>query len=467
MAWIALLHLSILPPSNLPQPSASPPSAPLSALPVTPEVAKVCGSTLELAHWALQFTPHVACVDEALRERAWQAVLIDAAPSLRLWGGMPRLLARLREEGAEVGLAQLATGSTGLVALARLHAKQTAGPIRRIDDLPLHALSAAWPHLETLHQIGCTTWGQLAAMPRGGITRRFGVSLLDALDKAYGRKSEIYSWLVLPEVFSIRHELQANVEDARGLLFAASRQLKLLQAWLRARHQGIVACQFTWLLDIRRNTPERGEFVLQTAQATQDIKHLERLLAEHLNQIELPAPAHSLQLCSLRCEALPEHTNSLLPDERSSGEPLHYFIERVASKLGAQAIRRPLLRADHRPEATQRWISAAQPHAAQASAYPVEKSSLHTFRPAWLMAEPLPLLVRDDKPFYHGPLQLVQGPERLEASLLVDAQPERENAPEPVARDYFMAWNAHAGLLWIFRERLVTQPGWYLHGLFA
>jgi protein ImuB len=422
----------------------------------------------------MQFTPHVTCIRESLRERCWEAVLMETAASLRLWGGLPHLLELLCGQGKELGLAHLATGSTGLVALARLHAQSSSITIRQIDDLPLHTLAAAWPHLATLAQMGCTTWGHLAAMPRGGITRRFGVELLNALDQAYGRKPETYTWLSVPETFSTRHEMHANVETASGLLFTASRQLKLLQAWLRARHQGIVACQFTWLLDVRRNAPPKGEFILQTAQPTQDIKHLERLLAEHLDRIALPAPAHTLELRSSRSEALPQQTQNLLLEEERTGEPLHYFIERVASKLGADAVRRPVLRADHRPEAAQIWISATQAASAaevsQLHDSPLASHSSNTsnaFRPAWLMATPLRLLVRDDKPYYQGALKLIQGPERLESSVLVDAAPSLETAPEPMARDYFIAWNAHAGLLWIFRERLAEQPGWYLHGLFV
>jgi protein ImuB len=422
----------------------------------------------------LQFTPHVTCIHASWRERVWDAVLMEAAASLRLWGGLKRLIELLHAQGSDLGLAHLATGSTGLVALARLYSRQQGLAVQQVDALPLEMLAAAWPHLEALHPMGCTTWGQLGAMPRGGITRRFGANLLDALDKAYGRKPETYTWLKLPEVFEVRHELLANVETAQGLLFTASRQLKLLQAWLRARHQGIVACQFTWLLDIRRHAPPQGEFILQTAQPTQDIKHLERLLGEHLNRIELPAPAHTLCLRSLRCEPLPENTVSLLLEDGVQGEPLHYFVERVASKLGADAICRPVLRADHRPEAVQRWVSAAL----LASGSELEKISLHApdqFRPAWLMAKPLRLLVRDDKPFYQGALKLVQGPERVEASTLVDQasgaestqELPTESAPDAVARDYFIAWNEHAGLLWIFRERLVAQPGWYLHGMFG
>ncbi len=407
----------------------------------------------------------------AWREHTWDAVLLDTAASLRLWGGLPSLLALLEPQGRELGLARLATGSTGLEALARLYSAQSdkaAAP--SIGELLLQNLSAAWPHLQILHQMGCTSWGQLDAMPRGGITRRFGASLLVALDQAYGRKSEAYTWLTAPEVFTVSHELHANVDNASGLLFTASRQLKLLQAWLRARHLGVLSCQLTWLLDIRRNAAPRGEFILQTGEPTQDIKHLERLLSEHLDRIELPAPAHTLQLRSLRCEALPQISESLLPDEQRRGEPLHVFIERVASKLGAGSVCRPVMRADHRPEAAQHWISAALPFGAvkQTAKYVLSAAhAAHSYRPAWLMAEPLRLLVQGDKPYYQGPLKLLQGPERIESSFLVDAVSAATTQPTGLARDYFMAWSANAGLLWIFRERLSEQPGWYLHGLFA
>lgn len=421
-------------------------------------------STQELAHWALQFTPYVSRFCVAQGGRAWDAVLMDARASLRLWGGLPRLLGLLREQGSPLGLARLATGLTGAVALARLHAQNSNQPIRQVDDLPLAALPAAWPHLDTLQQMGCATWGQLAAMPRGGITRRFGTIVLHALDQAYGRKSEAYSWIASPEVFAVSHELHANVENASGLLAVATPQLMLLQAWLRVRHQGVLSCQFTWLLDARRNCALRGELILQTAQPTQDVEHIERLLSEHLAQIELPAPAHTLQLRSLRCEALPQITKSLLIEEQHSGEPLHFFIERVASKLGADAICRPILQADHRPEHAQRWLGAASSVAAVRALAPMLHGA-HLYRPAWLMRQPLRLLVQSDKPYYQGKLQLMHGPERVESSILVDAVANIE--PQAVARDYFIAWNASAGLLWIFRERLIGEPGWYLQGLFA
>jgi protein ImuB len=80
-------------------------------------------------------------------------------------------------------------------------------------------------------------------------------------------------------------------------------------------------------------------------------------------------------------------------------------------------------------------------------------------------------LVRQERPYYQGPLTLMHGPERIEASVLADAQSntstETNSRIGAIARDYFVAWSAHAGLLWIYRERAQQEAGWFLHGLFA
>ena len=42
------------------------------------------------------------------------------------------------------------------------------------DALPLHSLSAAREHLATLSRLGCNTWGNVRALPRGGVARTPG-----------------------------------------------------------------------------------------------------------------------------------------------------------------------------------------------------------------------------------------------------------------------------------------------------
>ena len=125
---------------------------------------------------ALQFTPRVAQVDEAL--------LLEVSTSQRLWGGQDRLLRRLLRRRADP--VPYAEGATHLVALAllRLQLRGHAVPADLPGGLPLTVLTAALPWAGTLARTGCNTWGQLRALPRGGVARRFGAPLLDALARS-------------------------------------------------------------------------------------------------------------------------------------------------------------------------------------------------------------------------------------------------------------------------------------------
>ena len=73
----------------------------------------------------------------------------------------------------------LAQGATSLVALARLRmrARGQQPPADLPGELPLDTLSAAREHLDVLAHLGCRSWGEVAALPRGGLTRRFGKEL--------------------------------------------------------------------------------------------------------------------------------------------------------------------------------------------------------------------------------------------------------------------------------------------------
>ena len=82
-------------------------------------------------------------------------------------------------------------------------------------------------------------------------------------------------------------------------------------------------------------------------------------------------------------------------------------------------------------------------------------------------------------PEAQGPLQLLLGPQRLEggwwhrspgflADRAADDAPVSPQTAHTAVRDYWVAHNAQAGLLWIFHTRLAAQGGaWFLHGKFA
>ena len=428
----------------------------------------------------LRFTPRVARVEEAL--------VLEVAGSWRLFGGPEALLhALLAPDAPLVALpaTQWARASTALVALAllRLKGRGLAPPPRVPDDLPLPVLTAAAPHVPWLERSGCRTWGQLRALPRDAVARRFGAALLDALDTAWGLRPERYPWLTLPEVFDQGMELPVLASTAPELMEAAQHLLAQLQLWLRARHQGVLAFELEWALDLRRldgvALPPCQQLQVCTAQATQALAHLRRLTGEQLARASLAAPAKHLRLRTLETAPWVGASRSFLPEDNPQGERLHEFVERLSARLGPDHVCVPVPQADWRPERMQRWEPAAHhlramsrevargappaaSHAVQDEATPTGVSRVHGLYPCWLLSPPLRLQVRHHRPWYQGPLRLLTRRQRVETGWW--------DIGGAVVRDYHVARSERAGLLWIYREHGADPAGpprWYLQGIYA
>ena len=495
-------------------------------LPWCDEPAAIPGAAMQAAAagwWALRFTPRVALVDG-------EAVLLEVSTTERLWGGRDALLAQVLQAWADTsgGLPDHAAtldakaqppgahavwgcGSTALVAQAELRMAQAgrAPPGHNVEGLPLHTLTALRPHVASLERMGCRTWGGLRALPRAGVARRFGAKVLRVLDQALGDAPEAHAWLELPEQFALTAELPALAESADALLWSVSRCLTALQGWLQARQQGALALELAWRHDLRRIdgvaiAPTQA-LPVRTAQATQDMAHLRRLLSENLARTTLAAPVNQITLRLLESAPLPHRSASLLPpgdrvgggrDDPGGapGEALHQLLERLSARLGADHVVAPVLQADHRPERMQQWHPAAEVLAQDRAHTGIQNTGTKapdaTLWPTWLLRPPRRLAVQGNRPCHHGVLRLLAGPHRFEAGWW---SAEDEGAGDPgnacaglALRDYFVAHNDVVGLVWVFRERWVPQAGgarqegarqstvtatqphrWFLHGIFG
>lgn len=164
-----------------------------------------------VAVWALQFTPRVAIAEDS--------VVMEVAASTRLFGGKRALRDRVVAQAAELGVVQVAWATTSLAAQALARCGIENGlrkPLEEmLDALPMACLSAVRPHATTLAQTGCKTLGDVRALPRGGLSRRFDKALLQALDQAYGRAPEVHVWEILPDAFDARLELPSGWNTRR------------------------------------------------------------------------------------------------------------------------------------------------------------------------------------------------------------------------------------------------------------
>ncbi|MGH6649142.1 Y-family DNA polymerase [Aquabacterium sp.] len=421
---------------------------------------------LALAWWALQFTPRVALLDEG--------VVMEVQASQRLFGGSQNLKRQVVQGAASLGWTRWACGPTALATLARArHGRTRSG--NRLDQLPLSTISAVQAHAATLSRLGCQTLGDVRRLPRHGMSRRFGAALLLALDQAQGLKPEAFEWVQLPPRFDARLELPGRVDNAASLVFAARRLLQQLCAWLAGLHSGVRTLTLRWQLDYhRRDAARQGELVMRLSEASRNLDRLHRLLAEHLSRTSLGGPVGDLSLHVDEVEALTidsdclfqEHNTLSLgtgPDalaspaaQRQQREALSTLLDRLSARLGKDHVKQAVVQADHRIEHTQRWVPAVDQLPGATGAPAASASSQATAdhpQPAWLLAEPQALNLH--------PLQLLAGPHRVESGWW-DGQ--------SVARDYYLAHNDQAGLLWVFRERHVQEnqsSPLFLHGIFS
>lgn len=411
---------------------------------------------LSLGTWSLQFTPRVTLIEGL--------VLAEVEASVRLFGGIEALHAQI-EQGADALGARVSWAPTGIgaIALARqgINDGFAESLAKHLDHLPLETISEVARHKATLARVGCQTLGQVRALPRGGLIRRFGKSMLEALDRAYGVRPEAYEWLTLPETFHARLELLSRVDTAPALLFGAKRLLQQMCGWLRARQLGATAFTLRWCHDVMRarDVGSSGELTIHTAEATQNIDHFTRLLAEHLAKVHLQAPVGDLELLASEVAPVVEESRSLIPDAIRRGASTELALERIQARLGESCIRRPKMCSDHRLEWMHEW-----------SATPTRKSasSLGTGQlpvPSWVLDEPLRLVERNNRPQYQGPLELLLGPDRVEGGWWHRSGEGMGEKTNNVQRDYWLALSPHAGILWVFQQRLAGDAtAWYLHG---
>ena len=422
-------------------------------------------ATSGLATWCLQFTPRVAVIEPLSQS---PAVVMEVEASARLFGGKRRLVERVRDESADLGVRQLSWAPTSLAAVAIARAGKSNGfakPIDKLlDALPLETLTSVAAHRATLARLGCQNLGQVRALPRGGLSRRFDAELLAALDQAYGLRAEAHTWVELPETFSAKLELMARVELAPAMLFGARRLMLQMSGWLNARHCGVNAFTLRWCHDAMRSKAagEGGEMTVRTAQPTRDIEHLTRLLAEHLAKVQLLAPVGDLELLAVDVHSLEEKSQTLFPEPQQAGESLALVLERIAARLGPERVLRPVVMEDHRIEWMSHWQPAPEPRPRKLN------RSVDIPQPTFVLPELLRLAMRAERPLYQGLLQLLAGPHRVEGGWWDRTIEDGEQRTRNVARDYWVALSEHAGVLWVFQTRLANdETAWFLHGIFA
>ena len=401
-----------------------------------------------LAAWALQYTPMVSVES--------QGIVLEVASTLRLFKGHAQLTAAMVRGVRELGYrATIGVAPTPLAAriFARAEAQglqvRTCVEMRdlrtRLDDLPLFLLD--WPEetLARLTDLGIVRVKDVLQLPGEGLARRFGPEMFLSIERLLGRVADPRVPYVPPSRFRSRLELPAEADGVEPLVFPLRRMLAEFEGYARGRGAGAQRLSLT--LEHGRKARTRVE--LDFASPEREASFILSIAREKLGRLQVAAPTIALVLRADTLTPYAPRNATWLPGAQDQAVGRDRLIQHLAARLGRDRVFGIALGDDHRPEKAQAMrASLARPSPLQA---------LHEPRPLWLLPLPQRLITHEGQPSLQGALELVAGPERIEAGWWDG---------DEVNRDYYVASNPHGETYWVYREH--RNPGaWYLHGVFA
>src|SRR5438067_253499 len=366
-----------------------------------------------IATWTLRFTPQVSLAPP-------DAIVLEIGASLRLFGGVSPLVARLRNgieaQGYDVqlGIAPTPTSALLLARNSNTHLVRDASELPRVlAPLRLELLDIDAEVVAMLAAAGVTMFGQAASLPRDALARRCGQHLVTIIDRALARCTDPRVPFVPPPRFVSRVELPVPVGDVEALAFGVNRLVHDLSAWLCARGLGVVKLSITLThehyLQQRGVSPTHVPFTLGAPARTP--AHLIGVLRERLARVALPAPVEAIALESEETLPLAGRNLGLLPGDEVDATQVP-LIDRLRARLGDDAVMFVTSHAEHRPEKSMRTLApAVTPKETSARKTQQDSAPLPDApRPLWLLDEAEPLQHRLEQ----TPWVLKDGPERIE-----------------------------------------------------
>jgi protein ImuB len=397
---------------------------------------------------------------------------LDLGGVSHLFGGEEAMAARILHFCARLGFfARIAVAGTAGAAhaLARYGGSDLmlcppGSEAEALAPLSLAALRIDDSILTAAHRLGLDRIGDLIAMPRGPLERRFGHSLLRRLDQALGHAAEAIDPVIPEEPPNAMLRFLEPVATAEAIGEALRHLVALLVATLA--EQGLAARSLR--LACRRVDGEAQHVTIGTARATRDATHLFVLLQARIETIEPGFGIEAMHLVAHRYEPL----GPAALDSGFGGNPpapdLAPLIDRLASRLGTRRLFRLSAVESDVPERSLRRVAPL----AETSDWPPDWP-----RPVRLLVRPEPVdkvvaLLPDGAPrrfTWRGETHVVcqaDGPERIYGEWW------KTHSEADAVRDYFQVEDEAGARFWIFRRGDGVDPrtgdlSWHVHGIFG
>jgi protein ImuB len=417
-------------------------------------------------------------------------LFLDLSGTAHLFGGEAAMVRHMRRLLARAGFtAQIAVADTpgAAWAIARFHGNwicpsgEQAGALA---ELPTPALRIDEAAVELLKRLGIDRIGQLSALPRAPLVRRFGSATVLQLDRALGRLPEPLDPVIPPEAIAIQQRFAEPIATAEAIEHWLGTLVPRLAAALEAEGLGVQALEC--ITDRIDGVPQRIRIGL--ARPNRDPAHLLRLLKRRIEDVEPGYGIDAITLHVRRAGLLgPEPVIERLDEE--AAPDIATLVDTLATRIGQRRMWRMRAVESDVPERSAARMAVLDPPERGAARARIDdirqldrNPALHPWHPGW--PKPARLLARPERLDHvmaelpdHAPRRFTwrgtahrvihaDGPERIQGEWW------KRGAERMSVRDYFRVEDEAGRRYWLFRsgdgERAVTGDlSWYLHGVFG
>jgi protein ImuB len=418
-----------------------------------------------LGLWAVRrYSPHVA-VDPP------DGLVFEATGVSHLFGGDAAMLEDLAQKLSASSIVARATcaatwGAAHAIArftAPRLNVVEVSATADALAPLPMTALRLPPDMVQHLRTLGFASIGELNATPRAPLALRFGQSLLQRIDQAYGRLSEPFIPLEPPELPRVTRGFPEPISAPETLHGYTEKLAGELAVLLEDKISGASQLDLLFFrIDSRIESIRAG-----LARPTREARRIARLLADRIETIDPGPGIERMTLVASRMDDLPWRPGSALGETpvRDIGE----LIDTLTNRVGKDRLYRLAAVESDIPERSVKRI----PPLADATQL---RWQIDWPRPSRLLPHPEPVettaLLPDHPPIqftWRGQRRRIKradGPERIFGEWIRSKDELRS------VRDYFVVEDEAGERFWLFRAGDGEDPRtgdqrWYLHGLFG
>ncbi|MDQ3471945.1 MAG: DNA polymerase Y family protein, partial [Pseudomonadota bacterium] len=309
------------------------------------------------------------------------------------------------------------------------------------------------------------TIGALAGIERRSLARRFrdADNPVDALDRALGRKPDPLTAEPTQQPPRATLRLAEPVADPSAAVQALELLIPRLVRELQQRQLGARRLALTGF----RVDGSVALASVATSIPSREPRHLQRLLADKAAALDPGFGVDAFALEASWAEPLSAAQDSLV-EEPSGERDVARLVDRLAVKLGPQAVRRPRAQESHVPERASGWDAAV-------SSSPSRSDGEELRRPQRLLDRPEAIAVvyatPEGVPRRFVWRRAVHDIARVEGHERIAPEWWRERSTARL-RDYYRIEDKAGRRYWIYREGLAGDgrggaPEWFLHGLFG